>query len=314
LAEAAAEQKKSFFEALPHFTGKGKALGALQHFHGWFSNFSSRAPQLSPTEAAEEVLDASGYLKALEIEGTIEAESRAENLRELLRSMEEFEAETAGNLAAYLDRISLVADMDSHDPNAQALSFMTVHNSKGLEFNSVFVVGLEEGIFPHQRSIDAGGRDEIEEERRLCYVAMTRAKRQLILTAARRRRLYHATQMNPVSRFIGEVPARYLVHLEEKGRSDVPFWPSAQKARPSYDEYRQDFTDEVSWPSQKKAKGTILPMPYTPGTRVVHPDFGIGTIRKREGNADNLKLTIQFQRAGLKKILLNYTSLERVDG
>jgi DNA helicase II / ATP-dependent DNA helicase PcrA len=174
---------------------------------------------------------------------------------------------------------------------------MTIHNAKGLEFNSVFVVGMEEGIFPHQLSLEDDEPSELEEERRLCYVAMTRAKRTLYLTAAQRRRLYQSTQYNPVSRFIGEIPRDQLVYLSPVGE----VFP--KKKRPVFDEFKQDTYDD--FPEN---------LPYPPGTRVVHPEFGMGTVRKIEGSPDNLKLTINFQRSGMRKLLLNYCTLERVDG
>ncbi|HLG20816.1 MAG TPA: UvrD-helicase domain-containing protein [Bdellovibrionota bacterium] len=327
LAAEARERKLSPVDTIPHFGGRGKASEALKEFHAWFTPFRDKAATLSPAEAADIVLTKSGYIKALEKEGTIEAEARIENIEELLRSMEEFSENTGENLATYLDRISLYSDMDKYDPNADHVTMMTMHNAKGLEFDLVFVVGMEEGIFPHQRSIDEGDPNEVEEERRLCYVAMTRARKQLLLTAAHRRRLYHSTQFNPVSRFIGEIPANLIVEIQEQNIDARPVYGSQRvhlgvlpkrKVRTApFDEFRQESYDDDFGTARdawgKAALKAEAGSPYAPGTRVLHPDFGVGTIRKREGNGNNLKLTIQFQRAGLKKLMLNYCSLEVID-
>ncbi len=300
LAQRSADLNCSMFEAIPFHPGKTKGDRALHDFHAWFSVLASDAAQKPAVEVAESIMEESGYIKALEKEGTVEAESRVEHIQEVMRSMEEFEEQGVHTLPEYLDRISLVADTDSYDSAEQAITLMTIHNAKGLEFDSVFVVGLEEGIFPHQRSIDEGTTEEIEEERRLCYVAMTRARKRLTLTAAQRRRLYQSIQYNPISRFIDEIPSRNLLNLTPQDDS----WEAPRKTfkkRQEYDEFAQDvYDDDESL--------------YAPGTRVIHPSLGMGTVRKCEGDSDNLKVTIQFKQGGTKKILLNYCDLERVDG
>ncbi|MFH1263107.1 MAG: UvrD-helicase domain-containing protein [Pseudomonadota bacterium] len=292
--------------AVPRFQGHGKSSRALSSFYTWFTKLAAERHDIGLPDLMERILDESGYISALEEEKTVETESRLENLQELLRSMQEFSEETNEGVEGYLDRISLIADTDSYDPQADTIVLMTMHNAKGLEFDRVFIVGMEEGIFPHQRSLEDGDLEGIEEERRLCYVAMTRARKELTLTGAARRRLYQSTQYNPVSRFISEIPANLLVQMEDPllGGASHLMKRKGHFARDTYDEYRQYSYDE-----EAGTKGT----PYRPGARVLHPDFGIGTIRKCEGRPDNLKLTVHFQAGGTRKLLLNYCTLEVVD-
>ncbi len=317
LATEANSKGMSMFAAIPQFEGSGKGEKGLRAFYQWFAPMIPMILPLPPAKAAETILKKSGYLEALEKENTIESDSRIENIEELLVSMEEFSEEFDGGLIEYLDRISLISDIDSFDPNADTLTLMTMHNSKGLEFNVVFVVGMEEGLFPHLRSLESGDREEMEEERRLCYVAMTRARKELFLSAAFRRRLYQSTQFNPVSRFIGEIPPSFLLQFTEDAPATTVSshfsrpsgaWRSKPVRKP-YDEYRQESYDDV-FPASSQGPSTSEEFP--PGTRVNHPQFGEGTVRRCEGNPDNLKLTVQFQRGGLKKIMLNYTTLERI--
>lgn len=319
LADYAASKNLSMLEAIPEFSGKGKAEKALKEFRAWFLECQKRIPDVAPEKAAELFLEKSEYMKALENEGTIEAYSRLENIEELLRSMQEFSEQTGENLHAYLDRISLVSDMDQYNAEDEALALMTLHNSKGLEFDVVFLVGMEEGIFPHQLSIAEDDPDEIEEERRLCYVGMTRAKKNLLLTASQRRRLYRTTQFNPVSRFVSEIPPEHLLHLQDVDLS-MNQTPRPRKSfgrkNMEYDEYRQESYDEDEplrnvW--AKAYKQASLEAPYSPGMKILHPDFGIGTIRKCEGQPDNVKLTIKFQQRGVKKISLNYCEIEVIE-
>jgi DNA helicase-2/ATP-dependent DNA helicase PcrA len=327
LAALAAEKGCSLLAAIPQLAGSAKSERALKEFHEWFKPLSDGAATRPPAEVAEEVLDKSGYREVLEKEDSIEAESRLENIQELLRSMEEFAEQEEGSLPAYLDRVSLIMDIDAFNPENDLLTFMTAHNSKGLEFDVVFVVGMEEGLFPHRRSLEDGDPNEVEEERRLCYVAMTRARKQLTLTAAARRRVYQSTQYNPVSRFIGEIPSK-LISDESGSRTDpaemhvssYSYWGKAKPPKhPTAppDEFRQESYDNDNAPSRalwgKAAAKAQMNSPYPPGARVLHPDFGLGTVRKCEGKDDNLKLTVQFQSVGLKKLILKYCTLELVD-
>ncbi|MCB0327359.1 MAG: UvrD-helicase domain-containing protein [Bdellovibrionales bacterium] len=296
----------SMLESIPKYSGSGKAIKSLGDFYLWFHRLQQEVIEKAPSEIATQILEQSGYLVALENEGSIEADGKIENIEELLRSIQEFEHSSHGTLFDYMDYISLHTSTEDLDQSAPMLTFMTIHNSKGLEFPNVFLVGMEEGIFPHQRSIEHGDPEDVEEERRLCYVAMTRAEERLYLTASARRKLYKFTQFNPVSRFIQEVGSGKIVMHQAPG--------SSRSARYSLDEFEDDYA-QVD-PGEDWDRYTQSDDPdhaaYKPGTKVVHPNFGQGVVKRCEGNPDNLKLTIAFTRFGQKKILLNYCELEIV--
>lgn len=317
LSQLAEQVRASWFDAIPKLNITGKAGLELGKFYLWMKKIQHEIDTLKPTDVAERVLKDSGYMEALEKEGTVESESRIENINELLRSIEEYEETTGGSILGFLDQVSLISDLDQMDPDTPMLTMMTAHNSKGLEYPNIFIVGMEEGIFPHQRSIDNPDENEIQEERRLCYVAMTRAEKKLHMTACQSRRLYRDIMFNPVSRFIGEIPESMLHVIPnfaiEEQKTKKKFRPFDETR--GYDEYRQESYDDFPSTTQPKASyiKPAIKTPYSPGATVSHPDFGHGVIKKTEGSPDNLKLTIQFQRAGTKKILLNYCELELIN-
>ncbi len=260
----------------------------------------------SAAEALALILDRSGYLAALEKDGSPEAEARLDNLRELLSAADDFRREAEGvedersEIESFLDQVALVSDIDSFDSREDCVSLMTVHTAKGLEFPRVFVVGLEEGIFPHAGSL----RDErgIEEERRLCYVAMTRAMEQLTLTSAQERMRFGSRSYNPASRFLREIPESVTESAGGRARLRGRAAREARKARAiasrddSFDySYSQETVDEGG---------------PAPGMRVRHPVFGGGKILSVEGSGAKQALRIQFDRAGVKKILVRFAQLE----
>jgi DNA helicase-2/ATP-dependent DNA helicase PcrA len=306
LRATAAQFGTSMLQAIPKFKGSSKAAKELGSFYLWMQNLAEAVYDKTPTQITEEVLEKSGYLKALENEQTVEAEARIENIEELLRTMADFEDQTGLGLLEFMDQVSLNSQLDNQDFDAPMLTLMTVHNSKGLEYPYIYIVGLEEGVFPHQRAIEENDPDEIEEERRLCYVAMTRAEQKLMLVAAQRRKLYRFTMFNPVSRFLSEVP-EHLVN-----RIDNPAIHTPKPRGYDIDEYSQ--LDEMELASHhirqkqfsRRTPTAVANTPYKPGAFVIHPNFGRGIIKLTEGKTDNLKLTIAFERAGTKKILLNY--------
>jgi DNA helicase II / ATP-dependent DNA helicase PcrA len=186
----------------------GKALGGIRDVTGLLDELRSSA--LAPAALLERVLDRTGYLHEIEAEHTVEAAGRVENIQELVGVAREYE-----DLDLFLADVSLVADADEIDGDDSKVVLMTLHTAKGLEFPAVFLIGLEEGVFPHLRSL--GDPDELEEERRLCYVGITRAQKRLYLTNAWCRSLWGQTQYNPPSRFLREIP-EHLMELVEGGR------------------------------------------------------------------------------------------------
>lgn len=248
-------------------------------FKALIESMRIESENLSLTEIVDLVLEKSGLRKELELEGTIEAEAKIENLEEFKSITKNFE-ERYGiiSLEDFLAEISLVADVEEHKDNSNVVTLMTIHSAKGLEFKYVFVIGMEEGIFPHSRSLF--DINELEEERRLCYVAITRAKEKLWLLGAKRRTLYGMDSMNPVSRFINEIGSDYL----DKGESESN---KENKFKVSIDENAE----------------------YKCGEKVLHNDFGEGIII----SVDKSILTVAFPHPyGIKKLMKGHKSIRKV--
>ena len=303
---------------------------------------------LGPASLAEKVLDESGYRDALAGEATLEAEGRLENLLELVAQMREYEREAEEpTLHGFLERVALASDVDGYDPEKGAVSLMTVHTAKGLEFPVVFLTGLEERIFPHARSVDDDSA--VEEERRLCYVAVTRARTQLHLSRVRRRRLSGQELPGIPSRFLRDLPVEgveqiitarppeYGAYGSSEGRG--PWggrWSRDEEPAASYSQ-RSEFAHMPPGRARPPAAGPALPRAgatrpaaprSTPGEIVVeydaddsaagpglqvgvklrHPSFGIGEVRAWQGTGADLKVTMKFASAGVKTILARFLS------
>ncbi len=259
------------------------------------------------TPLLRRVIDESGYLDRLDLEGTPEAESRADNVRELLTVTEDFDARASEpGLTAFLEQMALVTDLDGLDTATDRVTLMTLHNSKGLEYPMVLIIGAEEGLFPHERSLETP--EAIEEERRLCYVGMTRARQRLHLTHARQRHVFGRTQENPPSRFLAEIPERLLDR-----RSDTSIPTRGDHDEPTIDYSYSQLDRPVHTPQRPQ-----LPRPPRDtnglrlGARVRHKDFGDGTIRWLEGTGDQCKVTVLFDRGGSRKLIQRFAQLEKV--
>jgi ATP-dependent DNA helicase UvrD/PcrA len=285
----------------------------LREFTGILERMRADLGVLTITDLVRRVIHETGYGAALEQEKTVEARIRLENLNELLTATEDFQEQNRdASLAAFLDQVALITDLeqqtaaDSGRGNADSVTLMTLHNAKGLEFAVVFLAGMEEGLFPHSRS--AENEEELEEERRLCYVGITRAKEKLILTHAMERRLYGYPQANLVSRFVSEIPqeAMEFVGLDEAaGRTyrDRLAWdlPSAVHRRTEAEEPHI----ERPGPGQPCSEDR-----YYKGAVVKHAKFGIGTVQRSEGAGDDLKISVSFPGHGVKTLAVKYANLE----
>ncbi|MBI2645598.1 MAG: UvrD-helicase domain-containing protein [Deltaproteobacteria bacterium] len=246
-----------------------------------------------------QVLDATRYIQILKEEGTIEAQSRVENLEELDSALGEYvRRNPKATLDRYLEEISLVSDLDALDEGQDFVKLMTLHSAKGLEFSTVFMVGLEEGLFPHALRDEAF--EDIEEERRLCYVGMTRAKENLYLTYAASRRVHGQPQYNLSSRFLNEIPSQYVSILDLRQRTRRHSERSEESPLLQDDIYADDFNQDVA---------EAL---FSPGMRLRHPSFGVGVVCRIEGQEENTKLTIKFDNGAIKKFLAAQTPLERL--
>lgn len=296
----------------------------------------ARRDKMPVSELIKQTLNVTGYMKALENENTIEAESRIENLEELLTVAMEFERESAENtLAEFLEGITLSSDSDEIDENQDKVTLMTLHSAKGLEFPVVFLVGMEEGIFPGYKSIqeEAG----LEEERRLCYVGMTRAKERLFLTCSRTRTIFGSTSCNAISRFVKEIPKEMLEGYEDIFTSNQESisednrynWEYGGRANSNIKTYSVVGTStETKSNSNNRSfafrtaenflsnlnKTTSSPnidiSKYKSGAKVFHKKFGEGIINYVEREDDDYKVDISFEKAGHKRLMAKYAGLE----
>jgi DNA helicase-2/ATP-dependent DNA helicase PcrA len=295
----------------------GRAAASLRVFRDLMVGLAETVRNESVSTAIGKALDKSGYLAALREDRTEDSQSRVENLAGLVSAAKEFETREPGaTLVGFVDRLSLLSDTDEEEGAADArVMMMTLHSAKGLEFPVVFIAGLEEGLFPHSRSSD--DQAELEEERRLCYVGMTRAQKTLHLGGANRRRWYGDYRQAAPSRFIDEVPEELLEReglagstlrqaslwsggggLDSRGAQGFRRGPSrVREESPSY-----DYRDE-----DQSRSGQI-----EVGMRVRHPTFGVGTVLGIEPAAGDIKLVVRFASVGSKRLLARYANLQRV--
>jgi len=297
---------------IAHILGDAASLDLTPTVSGRLIEFDRLCARLrtaastSVTAALRAVLAETGYLERLQAESTPEAEARVENVNELLSVCEEFDATAKDvSLIAFLEQIALIADVDAYAAAQDRVTLMTLHNSKGLEFPAVFIIGVEEGLFPHERSLDHP--EAIEEERRLCYVGFTRARQRLYLVHALRRHLFGRVQENLPSRFLAEIPESLL-------RREGETLPGSS-GEPTVD-YSYSQLSEPPRTVRRTAQvrsSAINDCGFAVGQRVVHAEFGPGIVRAVEGNGDRTKLTVRFERSGIKKLIARYAALERQD-
>ncbi|MBM3557011.1 MAG: DNA helicase II, partial [Alphaproteobacteria bacterium] len=274
---------------------KPKPRKALADLIAGFERWRAQTETLGHVEVAEMVLDESGYTGALQADKSIEAEGRLDNLKELVRAMAEFE-----NLGGFLEHVALVMDNETESGEAK-VSLMTLHAAKGLEFATVFLPGWEEGVFPNQRTLDEGGGSGLEEERRLAYVGLTRARRRAIVSFAANRRIHDRWQNNPPSRFIGELPAEHVEIVAARGLHAGASPVSGFDDAPSRVFRGSTWTNS---PRIIEAKANRLPESgprgrFKLGDRVRHGSFGLGKVVSVEGD----KLGIAFEKGGAKKVM-----------
>ena len=289
-----------------------RARTALTRFRDLIASLTVVAKNESGSVALAKMLDQTGYIAALRDAGTEEAENRMGNLQELVSAARDYEVrEAEATLAGFVDRLSLLSETDEENGAQDArVWLMTLHAAKGLEFPLVMIAGMEEGLFPHARSVD--DEDELEEERRLCYVGMTRAQSRLVLTSAVRRRVFGEYQATTPSRFLFELPTNLVREVEP---TSPPIQASATVSRRSYTPYNHHHragarpADEASI-SFDDAGEDQSSTHIRQGMRVRHPTFGIGTIESIEPLQGDVKLIVRFATVGPKKLLGRYAKLE----
>ena len=350
--EALAEQNEtSMYEVIKHADqyGLNRVYLNSREFINVIEELKDKKDKLVISELIKTTLKKTGYTKALEEENTIEAENRIENLEEFLTVAIEFEEEYAENsLSQFLEGITLSSDIDNVEEEEDSVTLMTLHSAKGLEFPVVFLVGMEEGIFPGYKSISEP--KELEEERRLCYVGITRAKEHLYLTCSKQRTIFGSTSYNPVSRFLKEIPEELLEGYkeafgEEDNNKNQMFkdsnytWTYGSKDNGNIKTYKIGEKESVGVGAFAKSNTTnnstntgfafrtaesflnnlgkkatsnnqVDLSKYEAGVRVYHKKFGEGTINKVEPEGEDLKVDISFDKVGHKRLMAKYANLE----
>ena len=338
----AQEQEISFYDALcvaEQVPGLGKAAAKIRPFVLFIQSMKAKAKLLSVADLLQEVIETPGYVRELEAEGTDEAEARIENIDELIsKAVDYAEGEEAPTLNGFLENVALVADIDSFDENSDYVVLMTLHSAKGLEFPNVYLAGLEDGLFPSYMSITSdNSQAEIEEERRLAYVGITRAKKNLTITSARVRMVRGQTQYGKVSRFVREIPPELLSgKIYEPKTKEEPIEQSTfQKARkafrtvPSYggsgygkevgEGYGSTFrSSKATKPvytkveNQRDFGSAGGALSYQVGDRVRHIKFGDGEVMAIVSGGRDYEVTVDFDKVGTKKMFASFAKLKKI--
>lgn len=344
IQESATERGIGFCEALLApglIAGVGRSATKLDSFAALIEYFKTLAEEMNITDLLQEVIEKTGYIESLENEDKEEAKTRKENIDELISKAATYEEscqdkDEKATLSGFLEEVALVADIDSLDEDQEYVVLMTLHSAKGLEFPRVYLAGMEDGLFPGYMSINAGDREELEEERRLCYVGITRAEQKLTLTSARRRMVHGETQYNPMSRFVKEIP-RELLDTGNKKFTQETEMPAQQN---TYARAREAFRAQAfagalggMTPAKNQGVGKPLtgsqalaslqkgsqlaaggngPLGYEVGDRVRHVKFGEGTVTDiKEGGRDH-EVTIEFDSVGTRKMFAKFAKLVKV--
>lgn len=338
----AQEQEISFYDALcvaEQVPGLGKAAAKIRPFVLFIQSMKAKAKLLSVADLLQEVIETTGYVRELEAEGTDEAEARIENIDELISKAVDYAGgEEAPTLNGFLENVALVADIDSFDENSDYVVLMTLHSAKGLEFPNVYLAGLEDGLFPSYMSITSdNSQAEIEEERRLAYVGITRAKKNLTITSARVRMVRGQTQYGKVSRFVREIPPELLSgEIYEPKTKEEPIEQSTfQKARkafrtvPSYggsgygkevgEGYGSTFrSSKATKPvytkveNQRDFGSAGGALSYQVGDRVRHIKFGDGEVMAIVSGGRDYEVTVDFDKVGTKKMFASFAKLKKI--
>ena len=316
ITEAAQQRGISFYEALCSadlVPGLGRSISKLESFAAMIEYFRKEAEHLSITELMKEILTETGYVEELKAEGEEEAEVRLQNIDEFLNKIAAYEEsceEELPTLSGFLEEVALVADIDSLDEESDYVVLMTLHSAKGLEFPYVYLAGMEDGIFPSYMTITADDPTELEEERRLCYVGITRAKKELAMTCARRRMIRGETQYNKMSRFLKEVPPQLLStgKIVEKEELELPKQNAYVQAKQSFQAKPFMISKSVQQFGVKSGEG----LSYGVGDRVRHMKFGEGTVTAITEGGRDYEVSVDFDSAGTKKMFASFAKLQKV--
>lgn len=309
----AAQHGFSFYDALreaDEIPKIGRAASKIAPFVTFIQSLRSKVGYLSVSELLEEIIEETGYVRELEAEDTEESRARIENINELISKVIAYEEDTqTPTLSGFLEEVALVADIDTVDEDQDRVLLMTLHSAKGLEFPYVYMTGMEDGIFPSYMTITADDPEEMEEERRLCYVGITRAMRELTLTSAQMRMIRGENQFNKVSRFVREIP-RELVDLDrdikERKTSDLEI-----PQNHTYAKMKQAFHTKNFEPKQFTVKKADT-LSYGVGDTVRHVKFGVGTVENIADGGRDYEVTVNFEQYGIKKMFASFAKLKKI--
>ena len=327
IQESAAERGIGFYEALlaPELIpGVGRSASKLDSFAALIEYFKGRADQESISDLLREILEKTGYIESLESEDKVEAEARIENIDELLNKAAAYEEDCQDRdeeptLSGFLEEVALVADIDSLDEDQDYVVLMTLHSAKGLEFPHVYLAGMEDGLFPSYMTITSDDNEDLEEERRLCYVGITRAERELTLTCARRRMVRGETQYNKLSRFVKEIPMNLIDTGNKKIEegTEVPVQNTYSHAKQAF--RAQPFAAvSGKQPFSALQKGSQLTaekggkLSYGVGDRVRHVKFGEGTVLEIKEGGRDYEVTVEIDSAGVRKMFAMFAKLVKL--
>ncbi len=303
LEQTAFERNMSLLEAARHAESipelTSRAQEAVLSFVGIIDNVRKMPEDSSVTKITEAVIEQSGYRQSLEQEGTVKARGRLENIEELLSASQEYEeAAEEPSVAGFLENVALLTSADMLEEGVEAVPLMTLHSAKGLEFPVVFLVGMEEALFPLARSAFSDNPMELEEERRLCYVGLTRAKQRLFLTSAEYRTIYGATARTMVSRFVHDIPEDLIEPMGPVAPRNIT-WESADSSRSGA---VQQILEEAG----------VADAPFRAGDKVRHPTFGQGMVVSVKGDGSDLIVAVAFPSQGIKRLDPQYANLEKI--
>ena len=309
----AQDMEISFYDALrmaDEIPSLGRGAAKIRSFVDFIQKFRSQVEYLSVTELLQKIIDETGYVEELKAENTEESKGRIENIDELISKVVSYEQETEHpSLSGFLEDVALISDLDSVNEDENRVLLMTLHSAKGLEFPQVYLAGMEEGVFPSYLSIVSGDFENLEEERRLCYVGITRAMKELTMTAAHQRMIRGETQYNRVSRFVREIPREY-VELGKKtaDRSSVKI---PEKTADTYAKMRQIYQQNTFSPKKFEVKKAAS-LDYQEGDTVRHIKFGNGTVLQITDGGKDFEVTVDFEKVGVKKMFASFAKLKKV--
>lgn len=305
------QEEMGFYDALhqaEEIPGLGRGAAKVRPFVTFIQTLRSKAEHLTVMELMDEILEETGYVKELELEDTEESRARIENIDELISKITVYEeGEEQPTLSGFLEEVALVADIDTVDNNQNHVLLMTLHSAKGLEFPHVYLTGMEDGVFPSYMTIISDDPMEIEEERRLCYVGITRAKEDLTLSSAQQRMIRGEIQYSMISRFVKEIP-RELVdmgrEIKERTTMDMPL-------SGTYAQMKQAFRTKAFEPKQFKVQKANS-LDYGVGDTVRHVKFGVGMVQNVVEGGRDFEVTVDFENVGVKKMFASFAKLKKI--